>query len=44
MGWRNASLRHMSEQPGWDPQIKGTGVVKEDALEAGMWPASHRQR
>ena len=43
MGWRNASLRAMSEAPGWDVHnTRGTGVVREDPLEAGMWLPDHR--
>ena len=39
MGWRNASLRPLDEQPGWDTSIKGTGVVREEPLAAALWPA-----
>ena len=43
VGWRNASLRAMHEQPGWDVAgTRGTGVVREDPPEAGMWPPGER--
>ena len=47
MGWRNASLRPLDEQFGWDTSVRGTGVVREDPLQAALWaprPSAAAQR
>ena len=44
VGWRNASLRPLDEQFSWDTSIKGTGVVREDPLQAALWPQHSSQQ
>lgn len=42
VGWANSSIRHPAELPYLGELKFAKGIVREDPLQAGLWPSMHK--